>query len=195
MGLEHLSDPLIHWLQQRCGVGWQKHKLDITTQGLQHIGMGGGVIKDHQDMEGEVVSHTVLLQLGNQGILAVRLGNRDSHPASCNGIPMHRQTPLVITLKNTRVLRMANHDRLYLTIDCQVCIQQQSEMVLEYFEAWCRLLLLRDVLSRSKVSLLPRCKKSKPAVEIKERGWKKYLLDGRKMSSSSSSSSRREGET
>ena len=40
------------------------------------------------------------------------------------------------------------------------------------------------VLSRSKVPLPPHCKKSKPAVEIKERGRKKYLLEGRKMSSS-----------
>ena len=60
--------------------------------------MGGGIVDDHQDAEGEVVSRAVLLQLGYQGTLAVCLESIASHPASCIGVPMHQQTALVITL-------------------------------------------------------------------------------------------------
>ena len=105
MGLEHPNDPLIHGLQQRRSVGQQKKKKKekekknyITMQVLQYLGVGGAVVEDHQDMEGKVVSHAVLLQLGYQGTLAVCLENRASHPASCTGVPMNGQPAPFITL-------------------------------------------------------------------------------------------------
>ena len=59
MCLEHLDHTLIHRLQQRHGVGRQKDELYITMQVLQHVGVGGNVVEDHQDTEGEVLRRAI----------------------------------------------------------------------------------------------------------------------------------------
>ena len=51
MCLEHPDDALVHRLRQRRGVRQQKDELDVMMQVLQHVGVGGSVVEDHQDTE------------------------------------------------------------------------------------------------------------------------------------------------
>ena len=51
MRLEHLDHALIHRLQQRHGVRQQEDELDVLMQVLQHLGVGGSDVEDHQDTE------------------------------------------------------------------------------------------------------------------------------------------------
>ena len=59
MCLEHPDDALIHRLQQRRGVRQQEDELDVAMQVLQHVGVGGSVIQDHQDTEGEALRRAI----------------------------------------------------------------------------------------------------------------------------------------
>ena len=88
-------------------------------QVLQHEGMGGSIIKDHQDLEGEVLRHVILLQLVHQGSPAVRLENVSRHPTTGIGVPMDRQAGLFIALECTRVLGMADQDGLQFAVSRQ----------------------------------------------------------------------------
>ena len=60
------------------------------------MGMGGSVVVDHQDMEGEALKRTILLQLVHQGSSALRLENVSRHPTSGIGLPMDMQAGLFI---------------------------------------------------------------------------------------------------
>ena len=52
MCLEHTDHALIHRLQQGRGVQRQKYELDVGVEVLQHMEVGGGIVQDHQDLEG-----------------------------------------------------------------------------------------------------------------------------------------------
>ena len=130
MCLEHLDHALIHRLQQRRGVRRQEDELDVAMQSLQHVGVGGSVIQDHPDTEGEALRCAVR-QLLHQGCPAVRLENVSRHPTSGISVPMDRQAGLFIALKCTRVLSVVDQDRLQLAVFHQVSPQQEGEMVLE----------------------------------------------------------------
>ena len=145
MRLEHLDHALIHQLQQRRGVRWQKDELDVLMQVLQHMGVGKSIVEDHQDMEGEALRCAILFQLVHQLRLAVALENVASHPTSGIGKPMDRQAGLVITLEHTWVLGMVDRDRLELAVSCQVSPQQEGETVFICLKAWGKLLLPCDV--------------------------------------------------
>ena len=67
MCLEHLDHTLIHRLQQRYGVRQQEDEPDVPVQVLQHVGVGGSIIQDHQDTEGEALRCAIPLQLVHQG--------------------------------------------------------------------------------------------------------------------------------
>ena len=82
MCLEHLDHALVHWLQQRCGVRRQKDELNVGMQVRQHLGVGGRVVGDHQDFEGEALRRAMLLQLMDQLCLAVGLVNMAHRPTS-----------------------------------------------------------------------------------------------------------------
>ena len=142
---KHSDNILIHRLQQRCGVRLKKDKLYITMQILQHFGVGGSIVEDHQDTEGETLICAILLQLMHQGNRAVHLENVSRHPTSGIGVPVDRQAGLFIAPECTRGLGMVHHDRLKLAVSLQVSPQQEGETVLEHFEALGRLLLPRDV--------------------------------------------------
>ena len=88
MCLEHLDHALIPQLQQRRGVRRQEDELDVLMQVLQHVGVGGSVVEDHQDTEGEALRRAILLQLVHQGHPAVVLENVARHPTSGIGVPM-----------------------------------------------------------------------------------------------------------
>ena len=79
MYLKHLDHALIHRLQQRLGVRRQEDELYVLMQVMQHVGVGGTIVEDHQDMEGEALRRAVLLQLMHQGTLAVFLKNVTCH--------------------------------------------------------------------------------------------------------------------
>ena len=66
MCLEHWDNIFIHRLQQRHGVRWKKDELYITMQVLQHMGVGGSIVEDHQDTEREALRCAVLLQIMHQ---------------------------------------------------------------------------------------------------------------------------------
>ena len=51
-------------------------------QVLQHMGVGGSIVEDHRDTEGETLRHAILLQLMHRPYLAVLLKNVTRHPAS-----------------------------------------------------------------------------------------------------------------
>ena len=95
MCTEHPDDALIHRLQQRRGVRLQEDELDATMQVLQHVRVGGSIIQDHQDMEGEALRHAILLQLMHQGCPTVSLANVSCHPNTGIGVPMDKQASLV----------------------------------------------------------------------------------------------------
>ena len=116
MCLEHLDHALIHRLQQRCGVRQQEDELDVLMQVLQHVGVGGTIIQDHQDMEGEALKCAILLQLVHQGRPAVGLENVARHPTTGTSEPMDRQAGLSIALECTRVLSVVDQDRLELAV-------------------------------------------------------------------------------
>ena len=84
----------------------------MTMQFLQHLGVGGSVVEDHQDMEGEALSHAMLLQLVHQGSLAVHLENASRHPTTGIDVPVDRQAAFVIALECTRVFGVVYHGRL-----------------------------------------------------------------------------------
>ena len=93
---KHSDSILIHRLQQRCSVRLKKDKLYITMQILQHLGVGGSIVEDHQDTEGETLICAILLQLMHQGNRAVHLENVSRHPTSGIGVPVDRQAGLFI---------------------------------------------------------------------------------------------------
>ena len=152
MCLQYLDHAPIHRLQQRRGVRLQEDELDVLMQVLQHVGVSGSIIQDHQDTEGEALRRAILLQLMHQGTLAVRLKNVTGHPTSGIGVPMDRHAGLIIPLECTRVLGMVDKDGLELAVSCQVSPQQEGEMILKCLEARGRLLLPRDVCAVSPVS-------------------------------------------
>ena len=81
-------------------------------QVLQHVGVGGSVVEDHQDTEGEALRRAVLLQLVHQLYLAVHLKNVARHPSPGIGVPMDIQAGFFIALKCMRVLGVVRHDGL-----------------------------------------------------------------------------------
>ena len=107
-------------------------------QVLQHVGVSGSIVEDHQDMEGESLRREILLQLVHQGSLAVRLKNMST------AVSMDRQVGFIIALECTKVFGVVHHHRLELAVSCQVSPQQEGETVLESFEAPGRLLVLRS---------------------------------------------------
>ena len=127
MRLEHLDYALIHLLQQRRGVRRQEDKLDVLMQVLQH-GVGGSIVEDHQDMEGEALRRTILLQLVHPLRLAVGLENVTRHPT------VDRQADLDIVLECTRVLSVVDQNGLQLAVSRQVSPQQKGETVLKCHE-------------------------------------------------------------
>ena len=145
MCLEHPDDALIHRLQQRRGVRWQEDELGVAMQVLQHVGVGGTVIQDYQDTEGEALRRAILHQLMDIGRPAVRLENTSCHPTTGIGVPMERQTGFFIALECTRVLGVVNQDGLELAVSHQVILQQEGETILKLFEAQGRLLFHCDV--------------------------------------------------
>ena len=124
---------------------WQEDELDVTMKVLQQVRVGGSVVEDHQDTEGEALRRAILLQLVHQPYLAVLLKNVTCHPTSGIAEPVDRQAALIIPLECMRVLSVVDQDGLQLAVSRQVSPQQEGEMVLERFEARGRLLLLRDV--------------------------------------------------
>ena len=157
MCLEHPDDALIHRLQQRRGVRRWEDEFDVVMQVLQHLGVGGSVIEDHQDMEGEALRHAIFLQLVHQGSPAVSLENVSPHLTTGIGIPMDRQAGLFITFECTGVLSVVDQDGLELAVSRQVGPQKEGEMVLKCFEARGRLLLSRDVRAFRLVFPLQAC--------------------------------------
>ena len=87
-------------------------------QVVQHVRVGGSIIQDHQDTEGEALRCAMLLQLVHQLCLAVLLKNVTCHPASGIGEPVDRQAAVIVPLECTRVLGMVDQDRLELAVSC-----------------------------------------------------------------------------
>ena len=145
MCLEHLDHALIHRPQQRRGVRRQEDELDVLMHVLQHVGVGGSIIQDHQDTEGEALRRAILLQLVHQGIFAVHLKNVTCYPTIGIGEPMDKYASLIVPLECMRVLGLVDQDRLDLAVSHRVSLQQESETVLKCLEAWGRILLPRDV--------------------------------------------------
>ena len=114
-------------------------------QVLQQVGVGGSIIEDLQDTEGEVLRHVILLQLVHQGSPAVHLKSMSRHPTTGIGVPMDRQAGLSTDLECMRFLGVVDQDGLQLAVSRQVSPQQDGKTVLERFEARGRLLLPRDV--------------------------------------------------
>ena len=154
---EHPDDALINRLQQRLGVRQQEDELDVAMQVLQHVGVGGSVIQNRQDMEGEALRRAILLQLVHQGSPAVCQENMSRHPATGIGASMNKQVGLFITLECTRVLGMVDQDGLQLAVFRQISPQQEGETVLERFEALGRLLLPREVCAFRHLLPLQAC--------------------------------------
>ena len=135
MCLEHLDHPLIHRLQQSCGVVQQEDELDVLMQVLQHMGMGRIIIQGHQDTEGEALRRAVLPQLVHQGHPAVILENEARHFTSGIQEPIDRQACLCIALDCTKVLGLIHNDRPKLAVSRQARSQQEGETVLKCLEA------------------------------------------------------------
>ena len=131
MCLEHLDHALIHRLQQRRGVWQQEDKFNVGLQVRQHLGVGGSVVEDYQDFEGEALRRVILLQLVDQLRLAVGLENMARHPTTGVGEPVDRQAGLIITLECTRVLGVVNQDGLEFAVSRQVSLQQEGETKVE----------------------------------------------------------------
>ena len=108
-------------------------------------GWGRGIVEEHQDLEGEALTEAILLKLGLELVLDVRLEDVPRHPSSLIGVPAHREQVLGVTLKGTRVLGVVHQDGLQLTVPRQVRPQQEGETVLICLEAWVRLLFLCNV--------------------------------------------------
>ena len=109
------------------------------------MGVGGSVVQDHEDLEGEALRPEVLPKLVHQLGLGVCLENVARHPPTAVGIPVDGQAVLIVALKGTRVLSVVHQDGLELAVSRQVHPQQEGETILESLEAWARLLLLGDV--------------------------------------------------
>ena len=67
--LEHTDHALIHRLRQGRSVRRQKDKLDVGVEVLQHLGVSGGIVQDHQDLEGEALRQAIFLQLAKSYVL------------------------------------------------------------------------------------------------------------------------------
>ena len=63
VGLEHPDDTLVHRLQERRGVGREVHEVDVLVEVQQCLGVGRGIIEEHQDLAGEARSPAILLKL------------------------------------------------------------------------------------------------------------------------------------
>ena len=61
MGLKHPDDALVHWLYQRRGVGREVDEVNVLAEVQQCLGVDRGVIKEHQDLEGEALTPAILL--------------------------------------------------------------------------------------------------------------------------------------
>ena len=92
-------------------------------QVLQHLGVGGSVVKVHQNTEGEALRRAILLQLVHQLRLAVGLENVARHPTSGVGEPVDRQADLVVALECTRVLGVVDQDGFEFAVSRQVSPQ------------------------------------------------------------------------
>ena len=108
----------------------------MVLQVLQHLGVGGSIIQDHQDAEGEALRRAILLQLVHQRCPAVGLENVSRHPTTGIGEPVDRQTGLSIALECARVLSVVDQDGLELAVSSQVSPQKEGETVLKCLEAW-----------------------------------------------------------
>ena len=64
----------------------------------QHLGLGGSVVEDHEDFEGDALRYAIFLQLMDQLNLAVGLENMVRHPTTGVGEPVDGQAGLVIAL-------------------------------------------------------------------------------------------------
>ena len=88
------------------------------------MGLGGSIVEDHQDIEGEALRHVILFQLVHQDMFAVLLKNITRHATSGIGEPMDRQATLIVSLECTRVFGMVHHNGLKFAVFCQVGAQQ-----------------------------------------------------------------------
>ena len=140
MCLEHTDDALVHQLYQRRGVGREVDKLDVLMQLSQRMGVGGSVVQDNEDLEGEARRPAILPKLVHQLGLGVCLENVACHPPIAVGIPVDRQAALIVALKGTWVLGVVHQDGLEFAFSRQVRPQQEGETFLERLEAWDRLL-------------------------------------------------------
>ena len=145
MGLEHADDALVHRLQERHGVGREVHEMYALVEVQNSLGVGRGVVEEHQDLEGEALTEAILPKLGLELVLDVRLEDVRRHPSSLVGVPAHKERVLGVPLKGTWVLSMVHQEGLEFAIPRQVRPQQEGETVLECLEAWGRLLFLCNV--------------------------------------------------
>ena len=99
----------------------------------QRMGVGGSVVQDHEDLEGEALRPAILPKLMHHLGLGVCLENVARHPPTAVVIPVDGQAVLIVALKGTRVLGVVHQDGLKLAVSRQVRPQQEGETVLE---AW-----------------------------------------------------------
>ena len=150
MCLEHTDHAMIHHLQQGRGVRLQKYNLDVGVEVLQHLGVGGGIVQDHQDLEGEALRRAIIiLHLVKELCLAVGLEYTARHPTTGVVVPVDGQAFLFIAFKDMRGLCMVDQDGLYLTVSRQVSPEQEGETVLISLKSGGTLLLPRDVCAFS----------------------------------------------
>ena len=102
----------------------------------QHLGVGGSIIEDHEDLEREALRGAILLQLLDKLSLALGPENMAHHPTTGVGEPVDRQASLIIVLKGMRVLDVVDKDGLQHAVSCQVSPQQEGETVLKCLETW-----------------------------------------------------------
>ena len=112
MGLEHLDDALVHRLHERRGVGREVHEVDVLVEVQQYLGVGRGIIEEHQDLEGEALTPAILLKLILKLVLDIRLEDVPRHPSSRVGVPVHREGVLGLPLKSTWVLGVVHQNGL-----------------------------------------------------------------------------------
>ena len=117
------------------------------------MGVGGSIVQDHQDLEGEALRRAILLQLLEQLHLTVGLENIACHPATGVGVPLEGQAVLIIALKGTRVLGIVDQDGFQLAVSSQVSPHKEGDTVLKCLETWGRL-LLHDVCAFRHLLLL-----------------------------------------
>ena len=66
----------------------------------QCLGVGMGIIEEHQDLEGEALAPAILLKLILELVLNVRLEDVPRHPSSRVGVLVHREVVLGVPLKS-----------------------------------------------------------------------------------------------